>query len=116
VATELLRYSTIAGPAGTLAAPPRALDAPAAARALNFWGLKTPEQGAQTTVYAATSPDLTPRGAGGKFLRECADAEREAVVASDLSGLGYHDERLAVALWSEAERLTGSEFRVTPLL
>jgi hypothetical protein len=106
-------------------------------------GFKTPEQGAQTTLYAATSPKLTPRSAGGKFLRECAchapaarvvrsstggdsraglvecrcaDAEQAAVTASDLSGLGYRDEELAAALWREAERLTGEEFRVVPLM
>ena len=114
VATELLRYSTVAGPAGTLAAP--AAEVAAARRALNFWGAKTPEQGAQTTLFAATSPTLTPRTAGGHFLRECADAEKEAVSSSELEGLGYRDERLAAALWREAERLTGAEFSVTPLV
>lgn len=114
VATELLRYSTVAGPAGTLAAP--AAEVAAARRALNFWGAKTPEQGAQTTLFAATSPTLTPRTAGGHFLRECADAEKEAVSSSDLEGLSYRDERLAAALWREAERLTGAEFSVTPLV
>lgn len=114
VATELLRYSTVAGPAGTLAAP--AAEVAAARRALNFWGAKTPEQGAQTTLFAATSPTLTPRTAGGHFLRECADAEKEAVSSSELEGLGYRDERLAAALWREAERLTGAEFGVTPLV
>jgi len=53
----------VAGPAGTLAAP--AAEVAAARRALNFWGAKTPEQGAQTTLFAATSPTLTPRTAGG---------------------------------------------------
>ena len=114
VATELLRYSTVAGPAGTLAAP--AAEVAAARRALNFWGAKTPEQGAQTTLFAVTSPTLTPRTAGGHFLRECADAEKEAVSSSELEGLGYRDERLAAALWREAERLTGAEFSVTPLV
>jgi len=114
VATELLRYSTVAGPAGTLAAP--AAEVAAARRALNFWGAKTPEQGAQTTLFAATSPTLTPRIAGGHFLRECADAEKEAVSSSELEGLGYRDERLAAALWREAERLTGADFTVTPLV
>jgi hypothetical protein len=38
------------------------------------------------------------------------------VSSSDLEGLSYRDERLAAALWREAERLTGAEFSVTPLV
>ena len=116
VATSLLRYSTIAGAAGTLAPPPDAFDAPGATRSLNFFGFKTPEQGAQTTIWAATSPALTARNAGGRFLRECAVAEGEATRASDLLGLGYRDDALAAGLWREAERLSGKEFRPPPLL
>ena len=118
VATSLLRYSTIAGAAGTLAPPPDAFDAdhPGATRALNFFGFKTPEQGAQTAIWAATSPTLTARSAGGRFLRECAVAEDEAKLASDLLGLGYRDDALAAGLWREAERLSGADFRPAPMV
>lgn len=116
VATELLRYSTIAGPAGTLSPPQGALDGPGATRALNFWGFKTPEQGAQTTLFAATSPRLSARSFGGKFLRECADADGEAYAASRVANLGYGDAQVAAALWSEAERLSGAPFEATPML
>ena len=112
VATELFRYSTLLGPAGTLSIPAGAYDDPAAARALNFWGFKTASQGAQTSIYAATSPELTSRRAGGRFLRDCADADDEAVLASSLLGLGYTDEALSRALWRRAEQLSGAAFRV----
>ena len=116
VATELFRYSTLLGPAGTLSIPAGAYDDPAAARALNFWGFKTASQGAQTSIYAATSPELTSRRAGGRFLRDCADADDEAVLASSLLGLGYTDEALSRALWRRAEQLSGAAFRPEPLL
>ena len=102
--------------AGTYSTPTGALDVPSAARALNFFGFKTPRQGAQTTVYAASAPELNARSAGGHFLRDCADAEAEALLASKLLNLGYTDEKLAASLWRRSEVLTGADFRPEPLL
>ena len=44
------------------------------------------------------------------------DAEQEAVLASELIGVGYTDDALASALWRRAEKLSGAEFRPEPLL
>ena len=116
VATELFRYSTLVGPEGSLSIPAARYDDPGAARALNFWGFKTPSQGAQTSIYAATSPELTPRSAGGHFLRDCADADDEAVLATSLLGFGYTDEKESGALWRRSEQLSGADFRPEPML
>ena len=79
-------------------------------------GFKTPRQGAQTTIFTAMAPELTARNAGGRFFRDCADAEDEAVTASELLGLGYTDDALARALWRRSEELSGANFRPAPLL
>lgn len=64
---------------------------------------KTPEQGAATTVWAATAPAL--RGAGGRYLEDCA----EAVPAhDDRPGVGVRDHArdpvAAEAMWEWALR------------
>lgn len=64
---------------------------------------KTPEQGAATSVWAATAPAL--RGAGGRYLEDCA----EAVPASpDRRGVGVRDHaidpEMAEVLWAWCER------------
>lgn len=56
----------------------------------------TPEQGADNTVYLATSPKV--QGVTGKYF-----VRREAVPSSPLS----YEEGLAGNLWAVSERLTG---------
>jgi NAD(P)-dependent dehydrogenase (short-subunit alcohol dehydrogenase family) len=80
------------------------MDRLAAAPQETVW--KTVPQGAATTVYAATSPDLD--GLGGVYLEDCHVAEltddpddREGVRAYAL------DPARADALWDLSERLVG---------
>jgi NAD(P)-dependent dehydrogenase (short-subunit alcohol dehydrogenase family) len=56
----------------------------------------TPEQGADNTVYLATSPDV--EGITGKYF-----VKREAVLSSTISC----DEDLARRLWEKSEKVTG---------
>ncbi|MEY4361053.1 MAG: hypothetical protein RL391_359 [Actinomycetota bacterium] len=68
---------------------------------------KTPEQGAATSVWAATSPKLA--GRGGEY---CEDVEVSPVVDDDApDGIGVArravDPERAKALWSLSERLVG---------
>jgi NAD(P)-dependent dehydrogenase (short-subunit alcohol dehydrogenase family) len=56
--------------------------------------MKSPEQGAQSTVYAATSPDL--EGASGRFFIDSRQAR---------SSKASYDEALAERLWTVSERL-----------
>jgi len=56
----------------------------------------TPEQGADNTVYLATSPEV--EGVTGKYF-----VKREAVASSPLS----YDEDLARRLWEISEQITG---------
>ncbi len=57
--------------------------------------LLTPEQGAQTSIYLASSPDV--EGVTGKYF-----AKSKPVQSSDLS----HDTELAQRLWQVSEELT----------
>jgi NAD(P)-dependent dehydrogenase (short-subunit alcohol dehydrogenase family) len=71
---------------------------------------KSPEEGASTTVWAATSPLLA--GHGGVYCENC----EVAVPASDdkpMAGVHPHvrDEALAEALWAKSEEMTGVTFR-----
>jgi NAD(P)-dependent dehydrogenase (short-subunit alcohol dehydrogenase family) len=56
----------------------------------------TPEQGADNTVYLASSPEV--QGVTGKYY-----VKRKAVSSSPLS----YDEKLARQLWEVSERITG---------
>ncbi|MGX7950983.1 oxidoreductase [Tsuneonella sp. HG249] len=71
---------------------------------------KTEEQGASTTVWAATSPLL--EGKGGVYCENCEVAS-PATREDRTSGVQAHvrDEALAERLWIESERMTGVEFR-----
>lgn len=71
---------------------------------------KTEEQGASTTVWAATSPLL--EGAGGVYCEDCEVAV-PATPENRAAGVQPHvrDEALAERLWVESERMTGVEFR-----
>jgi NAD(P)-dependent dehydrogenase (short-subunit alcohol dehydrogenase family) len=56
----------------------------------------TPEQGADNTVYLATSPDV--EGITGRYF-----VKREAVSSSSIS----YDEELARRFWEKSEKVTG---------
>jgi NAD(P)-dependent dehydrogenase (short-subunit alcohol dehydrogenase family) len=70
---------------------------------------KTPEQGAATTVWAATSPQLA--GMGGLYLEDCDVAELAPSDAEGLapSGVRHYavDREQAERLWTLSAQLTG---------
>jgi NAD(P)-dependent dehydrogenase (short-subunit alcohol dehydrogenase family) len=70
---------------------------------------KTPEQGAATSVWAATSPQLD--GMGGVYCEDCDIAEPTEVgtAASELGGVDAHaiDPDVAARLWTVSAELTG---------
>ena len=70
---------------------------------------KTPEQGAATSVWAATSPQLA--GMGGVYCEDCDIAAPTAVgiATADLKGVDAHaiDPEAAARLWAVSARLTG---------
>ncbi|MFJ2240271.1 SDR family NAD(P)-dependent oxidoreductase [Streptomyces sp. NPDC087859] len=73
---------------------------------LNPEGFKTPEQGAATQVWAATSPQL--EGLGGVYLEDCDIAE--PAVDGDQSGgvkAWATDPEQAARLWELSAELTG---------
>jgi hypothetical protein len=67
-------------------------------------GFKTPEQGAATQVWAATSPQL--EGEGGVFLDDCEIAE---LSTDDTPGVRPYavDPVSAARLWTVSAELTG---------
>lgn len=72
---------------------------------------KTPEQGAATTVWAATSPQLD--GKGGIYCEDCDIAALTDADISVSSGVMAHacDPQAAAKLWEASERLTGVRFQ-----
>nr|WP_047168105.1 SDR family NAD(P)-dependent oxidoreductase [Sphingomonas sp. Y57] len=70
---------------------------------------KTPQQGAATTIWCATSPDLN--AVGGVYCEDCDIAPVNA--DGELGGPGVRpfaiDPETAEALWRESVRLTGCE-------
>ncbi|KAA2252989.1 SDR family NAD(P)-dependent oxidoreductase [Solihabitans fulvus] len=70
---------------------------------------KTPEQGAATTVWAATSPQLA--GLGGLYLEDCDVAELAPADADALTPSGVRqyavDPAQAARLWTLSAELTG---------
>ncbi|MFF5475822.1 SDR family NAD(P)-dependent oxidoreductase [Streptomyces sp. NPDC012935] len=68
---------------------------------------KTPEQGAATQVWAATSPQLN--GMGGVYLEDCDIAEPASDDAADPSGVKdwATDPEQAARLWTLSAELTG---------
>ena len=73
---------------------------------LNPSGFKTPEQGAATQVWAATSPQLA--GKGGVYLADC-DIAAPATADGPRDGVRDHatDPAQATRLWSLSADLTG---------
>ncbi|MEO3770273.1 SDR family NAD(P)-dependent oxidoreductase [Micromonospora sp. B9E7] len=81
--------------------------------------LKTPEQGAATPVWCATSPQLA--GMGGVYCEDCDIAEIVQPAASDTTDLGDFndldgvlpyavDPQQAERLWELSEKLTNVRF------
>ena len=74
--------------------------------------LKTPEQGAATSVLLATSPEL--EGVGGRYYEDCAEApvvERRGEVGSGGVAPYALDADNAERLWELSERLLGAHVR-----
>jgi NAD(P)-dependent dehydrogenase (short-subunit alcohol dehydrogenase family) len=70
-------------------------------------GWKTPEQGAATQVWAATSPQL--EGMGGVYCEDCdiaGPAEKGTLLGSGVSAWATDQER-AARLWKMSAELTG---------
>ncbi|MEX1007697.1 MAG: SDR family NAD(P)-dependent oxidoreductase [Acidimicrobiia bacterium] len=63
---------------------------------------KSLEQGAATTVWAATAPELEARG--GTYVADCQVTDQHAPWARDPEG--------AQRLWALSEKLVGQEFRL----
>ena len=70
--------------------------------------LKTPEQGAATTVWAATTKAL--EGKGGKYLEDC-QISRPWTEADGQNGVGYsnwaYDKEKEAKLWKKSLELVG---------
>ena len=75
-------------------------------------GFKTPQQGAQTSITLPWRQRWMRRAAGN--FGELADAETEARPAAP--GYGEEDGRMARALWSKAEELSGEPFEVEAMV
>jgi NAD(P)-dependent dehydrogenase (short-subunit alcohol dehydrogenase family) len=74
--------------------------------------LKTPEQGAATSVLLATSPEL--EGVGGRYYEDCAEAqvvERRGAVGTGGVAPYALDADNADRLWELSERLLGAHVR-----
>jgi len=74
-------------------------------------GFKTPAQGAATSVWAATAPEL--EGRGGRYLEDCQEGEP---VRRDVPFAGYHpharDAESAKRLWTVSEQMIGETIAV----
>jgi hypothetical protein len=69
-------------------------------------GYKTPEQGAATQVWAATSPQLD--GMGGLYCEDCDVAEHAPPDGTRTGVRGYAiDPVQAARLWALSAELTG---------
>lgn len=71
--------------------------------------MKSPEQGAATTVYAALSKEW--EGRGGRYLEDCQEAAQ--VESAGLGALGYHprayNEEGEKRLWADSLKFVGIE-------
>ena len=74
-------------------------------------GFKTPAQGAATSVWAATAPEL--EGKGGRYLEDCQEGEP---VRPGVPFAGYHphalDAESAKRLWTVSEQMIGETIAV----
>jgi hypothetical protein len=73
--------------------------------------LKTPEQGAATSIWCATSDQLD--GMGGVYCEDCNIAEPLPADSKEPRGIRpwAMDPALATRLWKLSEDLTGHTFR-----
>jgi NAD(P)-dependent dehydrogenase (short-subunit alcohol dehydrogenase family) len=73
---------------------------------------KNPEQGASTTIWAATSPKL--EGMGGVYCEDCNIAQLLASGEVRASGVMAHacDPEVAATLWTLSEEMTGVAFKL----
>lgn len=61
-----------------------------------YFFFKTPNGGAQTSVYCAVAEEL--KNVSGEYFKDCALTECSALA---------RDEALATELWKQSEELTG---------
>ncbi|HEV2796122.1 MAG TPA: oxidoreductase, partial [Nocardioides sp.] len=82
-----------------------AMKAQVAATDASGMGVKTPEQGAATSVLLAAWPDL--EGSGGRYFEDCHEAEVVDQVADGLHGVCAHalDPVVAERLWEVSTEL-----------
>ncbi|MDO9409308.1 SDR family NAD(P)-dependent oxidoreductase [Patulibacter sp.] len=75
-----------------------------AAEATGLFAMKTPEQGAATSVYVATAPEL--QGVGGRYFEDCHEAETVDELQG-IHGVLPHalDPEDARRLWDVSEEL-----------
>jgi NAD(P)-dependent dehydrogenase (short-subunit alcohol dehydrogenase family) len=66
-------------------------------RAVHAFGAKSPREGAETSIYLASSPDVA--GVTGKYF-----VDKRPVSSSSAS----YDEQIAERLWAASEEMTGS--------
>ena len=73
-------------------------------------GFKTIPQGAATSCFAATAPELD--GIGGMYLEDCGQAVVNDDLDSDNAGKRswIMDEDVAAKLWALSEDLVGERF------
>lgn len=73
-------------------------------------GMKSVEQGAATSCYAATAPELT--GKGGAYLEDCHIAEPVPDDSTMLGGIRHfaYDPAAADKLWAASEAMVGQTF------
>jgi retinol dehydrogenase-12 len=64
-----------------------------------MWFMKTPEQGAQTSIFAATAEEAA--GKNGAYYSDCKLKEPAG---------HCRDEATARKLWDESERLIGLKY------
>lgn len=75
------------------------------AEAAGLFRMKTPEQGAATSVFLATSPQVT--GIGGRYFEDCHEAEVVDELRAGIYGVLPHalDPDAARRLWDVSEEL-----------
>lgn len=75
-------------------------------------GMKTVEQGAATSIWCATSPQLA--GMGGVYCEDCDIAKGLEADSTEILGVmpWAYDPEAAEKLWELSERLTGVHFRI----
>ena len=73
-------------------------------------GMKSVEQGAATSCYAATAPELT--GKGGAYLENCRIAEQVPDDSKMRGGIRHYayDPSAAEQLWAASEAMVGQKF------